>query len=198
MKKEMSDSQFGQDAWVLEQLDYKRNGYFVDVGAGTPIELSNTYILETQYGWSGILIEPYKPFFDQLVEVRSAICDNSCVYSDVQSINYIHTTGGYGNTLEPFRYKISANVQHSEQITTVTLTSLLQKYSAPTIIDYLDIDVEGAELDVLKSIDFTTYSFRTITVEDNRQKDQIMKLLHPHGYRLNKWVHENSYITKEI
>ena len=56
----MSDSfsQFKQDLHVLESYNYKKNGYFIEIGASDGIRLSNTYLLETKYNWKGICVEP--------------------------------------------------------------------------------------------------------------------------------------------
>jgi hypothetical protein len=53
-----SQSQYKQDIFVLTQLGFKRNGYFAEFGATNGLELSNSYLLERQFGWSGILAEP--------------------------------------------------------------------------------------------------------------------------------------------
>jgi len=50
-------SQLGQDKWVLEKLDYKENGFFIEIGAYDGITLSNTYSLEKDFGWDGICVE---------------------------------------------------------------------------------------------------------------------------------------------
>ena len=67
-----SYSQHEQDIWVVNKLKSKRNGFFVEAGAGNGIRLSNTYLLETEYEWDGICVEPFKPNFDQLVKNRKS------------------------------------------------------------------------------------------------------------------------------
>ena len=55
-----SRSQLRQDLFVLSQLDFKRNGYFVEFGATNGFNLSNTHLMEKEFGWTGILAEPAK------------------------------------------------------------------------------------------------------------------------------------------
>ena len=55
--KNLSNSQIGQDVFVVNMLKEKTNGLFLDIGAGEPIRINNTYLLEKQYNWSGISIE---------------------------------------------------------------------------------------------------------------------------------------------
>ena len=62
-----SYSQAKQDLFVLKALKYKREGTFLEIGANHPIEISNTYLLETRYGWKGLMIEQ-NPRFVQLYE----------------------------------------------------------------------------------------------------------------------------------
>ena len=62
-----SFSQLQQDIEVLKYYDYKHNGYFVEIGASDGIELSNTYLLETEYNWKGICVEPIPERYDLLL-----------------------------------------------------------------------------------------------------------------------------------
>ncbi len=86
------------------------------------------------------------------------------------------------------------------KVASMTLEDLLDKHDAPTVIDYLNIDTEGAEWEILRVFDFSKYTFRTITVEHNYydgnnfdpackvKKDNIQKLLESKGYKLDKSV----------
>jgi len=59
----------------------KRNGYFLDIGAHDGIHISNTYLLERRYGWSGICIEANRDTFLKLQKNRKATCVNACLDS---------------------------------------------------------------------------------------------------------------------
>jgi hypothetical protein len=70
-------SQKGQDKWIIESIfGGKRNGFFVDLAATDGVALSNTYILEKHFGWTGICIEPNPEFYTKLQNNRNCICVN--------------------------------------------------------------------------------------------------------------------------
>lgn len=77
-----SKSQLRQDLFVLSELEFKRNGYFVEFGATNGIELSNTYILEEEFEWNGILAEPAKCWHEDLKINRKCHIDTDCVWRD--------------------------------------------------------------------------------------------------------------------
>lgn len=185
-----SDSQHGQDIWVLEQLNYKINGYFVDVGAGQPWELSNTWLLETQYAWSGICIEGKQKFFDLLIKERKCTCVNTYVNHNTNETYINFTKGkGYGDYLDGYG-KIQS--KGKQKIKPRLLPDILIEHNTPKIIDYLSIDIEGAELNVLKTIDYNKYTFRTITVENNSGKRTI-DFLQTKGYKFVEKIGEDDY-----
>ena len=71
------------------------------------------------------------------------------------------------------------------------MNELLETHEAPSIIDYISIDTEGSEFDILNSSDFEKWSFRTLTVEHNfaAQRHDICQLLTSKGYaRVNTEV----------
>ncbi len=76
-----SYSQIEQDLKVLKYFDYKKNGYFIEVGANDGIKLSNTYLLEKDYNWKGICIEPVPSIFNKLKKNRKSINLNYAVYN---------------------------------------------------------------------------------------------------------------------
>ena len=77
-------SQAGQDKFVLESLDYKRNGFYVEIGAYHSTEISNTYLLEKDYGWSGISFE----IAQDRVEEFNLNRKNKCYLTDATTFDY--------------------------------------------------------------------------------------------------------------
>ena len=75
-------SQIGQDKYVSEFFNNKRNGYFIELGATNGISLSNTYYLEKDLGWKGICIEPNHIHTESLKDNRSCDTDTSLVFSE--------------------------------------------------------------------------------------------------------------------
>ena len=84
-----SHSQLGQDVWVYNALGHKRGGFFVELGAGDGIELSNTYALEKHFGWIGVCIECSRQF-EALRRNRRCACDSACVSgADGESVVFL-------------------------------------------------------------------------------------------------------------
>ena len=85
-------SQWFQDLFVLNELNFKRNGFFVEFGACDGEYLSNTYLLEKEFGWDGILSEPAKSFHSKIKQNRDCNIDFSCVTnSSEKKLKFIET-----------------------------------------------------------------------------------------------------------
>jgi FkbM family methyltransferase len=184
-----SESQIRQDLFVLAELGFKRDGFFVEFGATNGIDVSNSYLLEKKFGWDGILAEPARMWHAKLAENRSASIETKCVWkSSGDTLSFNETKNGDLSTLEAY----SARDMHSQRrvsgkrydVDTISLTDLLDKYDAPKTIDYLSIDTEGSEYEILKTFDFSLYKFRVITCEHNftPMREHIYKLLTGNGY----------------
>jgi FkbM family methyltransferase len=186
----LSHAQFRQDLFVLNELAWKTGGYFVEFGATDGLHLSNTWLLEQEFGWHGILAEPARRWHGDLAKNRRCGIDTHCVWRESDAVLQFRETEETGlSTIADF----TAVDQHAflrrsarlYEVTTISLLDLLARYDAPTEIDYLSIDTEGSEFDILSKFDFGKYRIRIMTVEHNftpaRQK--ICSLLRAHGYR---------------
>jgi FkbM family methyltransferase len=186
-----SKSQHFQDLFVLLQTNFKKKGFYVDFGATNGLEKSNTHILEKKYKWTGILVEPAKLWHQELYKNRKTIIDTRCVwkksnifinFNEVNISPELSTIDSCGS-LDGYN-KIRRNFKQYP-VKTVSLVDLLHEYKAPKIIDYLSIDTEGSEYEILKSFDFSKFEFRVITCEHNFTKNtkKLRKLLENNGYR---------------
>jgi len=180
-------SQFGQDLFVLNELNFKKNGFFVEFGATNGINGSNTYLLENKFNWRGILAEPAKIFYDELNKNRKCFIETNLVWKNSQSRLLFHEdfAGGLSTIKKFIDHDTQIRKKNKEYILeTISLNDLLVKYNAPKIIDYLSIDTEGSEFDILNNFDFNKYKFRIITCEHNftPNKNKIHKLLTKNGY----------------
>lgn len=195
-----SYSQLNQDLWVVDVLSGKRNGVFVDVGAFDGIQLSNTYLLEKEYDWTGICIEANTSTFNKLKTNRKCPCVNELL-SDVSdksvSFQYLGEYSFSGQNI--FKYDIesirASNTISDTQVCTMktsTLNDVLDKNNIPKVIDYLSIDVEGMEFDILKTFDFKKYHINVITVEHNaahigmEYRNKLFDLLTRKGFKFVK------------
>ncbi len=184
-----SKSQLRQDLLVVYLMNFKRNGFFVEFGATNGIDLSNTYLLETEFGWDGILAEPAVCWQLDLKLNRRVAIEERCVWSSSGGlIEFNETTIPELSTMDEFSYSDlhSADREKGKKyvIETISINDLLKEYKAPSHIDYLSIDTEGSEFEILSSLDFERYSFGVITCEHNftPMREKIHTLLKSNGY----------------
>jgi len=190
--RSLSRSQLGQDLWVLEQLGWKRGGFFVEFGATDGVLLSNSWLLEKHFGWQGICAEPNPKLFERLQLNRRCKLSPACVYrSTGERLDFV-LADAYGGLADLGHDDQHAAKRHAYaavgdliEVTTLSLMDLLEQQEAPALIDYLSIDTEGSELAILEGIDWGRYQFRCITVEHNftEQRHGIQGLLEAQGYQ---------------
>jgi FkbM family methyltransferase len=191
-----SKSQLRQDLFVLCETDFKRDGYFVEFGAANGSDLSNTFLLEHHFCWKGILAEPSKYWHSQLYQNRpNSLIETKCIWNQSGVfLEFMETRDPELSTIQIFQQSdtpISKSQKvRSYSVETISLFDLLRKYDAPKHIDYLSLDTEGSEYDILESFNFDEFSFGIISVEHNYKpiREEIFKLLTQNGY-LRK--HEN-------
>lgn len=194
-------SQIGQDKWVHSVVGDKHDGYFIELGACDGLYLSNTLFFERELGWNGICIEPNNNYFNKLTNNRKCNKSNELVYSEEGHILEFAldeaTSGVVDNNIGPF-----TNKKYTVKKQTTTLSKILDNYNAPPIIDYLSLDVEGQEYNILSTFPFDRFKFRCLTVEHNAphvgtaQQEKIRQLLEKNGYTfvkgnddVNNWGH---------
>lgn len=184
-------SQFNQDLNVLLFYNKKTNGFFVEIGANDGIRLSNTYLLEKEYDWKGICIEPVPQKYNLLCKNRpNSQCYNNPIYDESgKDVEFaISTNGtlfsGIDKHLTVYKSRVDKN-KKIIKLKTLTITDVLQKSNAPTFIDYMSIDTEGSEYNVLLGLDFSKYTIGLIDIEHNNiktMKQNINKILSENGY----------------
>lgn len=194
-----SKSQLKQDVFVLLQTGFKTNGFFVEFGATNGVELSNTHLLEKEFGWNGILAEPAICWHDDLVKNRTASICTKCVWRNSgELLTFNMVSDAELSTIAEFNNRDNHSKSRSNgscyQVETISLLDLLMLNNAPENIDYLSIDTEGSEFEILMAFDFDKYDIKIITCEHNYtdDRDKIYKLLSGHGYTrlfegLSKW-----------
>jgi FkbM family methyltransferase len=187
----MSFSQLGQDLAVVDFYKQKEGGYFIEVGASDGIQLSNTFLLETKYKWKGICCEPIPIRFENLVKNRpNSVCFNYAIYNQsglnltFAIANAFDLLSGIPEHITIHKSKVDMN-KTEIKVNTLTLIDVLDKANAPKFIEYMSLDTEGSELEILKSFDFSKYTFGLIDVEHNfvePTRSEIRSLLLSNGY----------------
>jgi FkbM family methyltransferase len=185
-----SSAQLFQDLFALYATRKSKSGFFVEFGAADGKLHSNSYLLETKFGWAGILAEPARKHHAALRENRNVGIDTRCVWSESgQNLIFNETEPGEFSTLQMF----SERDEHRDarrnglrySVETISLNDLLKAHNAPKTIDYLSLDTEGSELDILRAFDFGAYDVSVITVEHNYQtgpREAILRFLNSVGY----------------
>jgi len=169
-------SQIGQDMWVCELFNYKRNGYFIDLGANDGIWLNNTYYLEQELGWTGLCIEPGETPFAALQNNRSCTCIR----------RFVCDSNGVKN-FEEFNYSRPRKTGNQE-VESARLDTLFPLYDVPGLIDYISLDVDGPEYEILTAFPFDSYEVILWTIEHNVYlygtglKNKIKDLMNSKGY----------------
>lgn len=184
--------QYVEDALRHAYLRDINRGYFVEVGANQPQALSQTFALE-QRGWTGVLVEPQPDLADELRRRRSAkVFAEACTSSrNAGSRMTLHLAGGHSSfdrNLNLAEVKPHAAIS----VPTRTLNQILTDAGAQNI-DFLSIDVEGHELDVLDGLDLKRWRPRLILIEDLLLHLRLHRYLTRRGYRwfrrtgINNW-----------
>jgi FkbM family methyltransferase len=185
-----SKSQLGQDILGLSVSGLDTPGFFVEFGAADGVALSNSHILEKEFAWNGILCEPSKSWHQALGKNRNCIIDTRCVYSaSGQKIsfseNYLGELSAVTEYAEPNSHGLLKRTTSSYEVETISLQDLLVSHGAPKNIEFLSIDTEGSEFEILKNFDFQSYRFGAICVEHNfaDTREKINSLLLANGYQ---------------
>ena len=185
-----SKSQLGQDILALSVTGFNNPGFFVEFGAADGVALSNSHILEKHFGWSGILCEPSKSWHQALSKNRNCTIDTLCVYSASGqrisfSENYLGELSAITEYAEPNSHGLLKRTTSSYEVETISLQDLLVTHGAPKYIEFLSIDTEGSEFEILKNFDFQSYRFGAICVEHNfaDTREKINSLLLANGYQ---------------
>jgi FkbM family methyltransferase len=215
-----SKSQLGQDKILDENIfKGKTNGFFVEVGALDGFGASNTFFFEKERNWSGILIEPNPIEFNKMLNIdRPLSVKENCAISDNEmDINFLSIEGPC-NVLSgimefynpqhlerinreldmyssyPIGHELYSNKQVI-QMKAVKLQTIFDKYNVKDV-DLISIDVEGAEMQVLKSIDFDKVNINCFLIENNYGLDKETTYLISKGYKLLGNIQWDSVFVK--
>jgi len=187
---EHSYSQIGQDKKVYDFYKGKTDGYYVEIGAYDGIALSNTYAFE-KLGWKGICVEPLESRFQQLLHNRKAHLCNLAVYH-TSGLNVSFDIEGNAGMLSGINTHIDAHKATVDKnkktvtVKTISLNDLLENYDAPHFIEYLSLDTEGSEYEILRTLDFSKWTFGLLSIEHNHiepRRSMIRNLLTVNGYK---------------
>lgn len=199
------------DRKLKDFLDLDRPGYFIEIGANNGVAQSNTKHLELFHDWKGLLVEPWRPNFERLKITRSRTTNS--VHAACVSFSYPKETVDlyFSNLLTiaegleseksdaylwakgaEFLIPDGGKVQKFSAPAR-TLDSILDEITAPREISLFSLDVEGAEIEVLKGINFEKYKFEVLCIESD-SVSAIESFLGGNGYQMAAQLSFHDYI----
>lgn len=194
-KYNTSFSQGGEDALLAGLFCYKKNGFFVDIGAFHPYKYSNTFLFYRK-GWRGINIDAAPGSMEEFQKMRPEDTNIEAAISEKpEQLTYYFL--GKGNSMNTFSPDFLNDLNNKDKIkktiniTTQRLDTILEKHAAGRDINFMTIDVEGLELSVLRSSDWSRFRPEAVLLEsfelmnDQQNYDvEIRKFFAEKGYKL--------------
>ena len=202
--------------FVVLLFEGREGGSFVDVGANDGITWSNSLVLEEGYEWNGLCIEPHPVVFEKLEANRKSECLNIGLSNENEELEFCKIDG-YAEMLSGFtkfyceKHKKRVDdetEEHGDQVSYVNVPSRkladVLKEKDIDHVNYLSIDTEGSELQVLEGANLEKNIFDLISCEDNYGYDDVSKYLEQFNYKFltkvcgdNFYAHESSYTTDD-
>lgn len=176
-----SKSQNGQDLFALIANDFKSGGVFIEFGAYDGIIFSNTFLLEKEFGWTGILIDPIPRHYESLKQNRKCRLIQGAITAEHQESVLIEELPASDLSRLVRKRKLFKKVHVVEAF---TLQEVIDKNLTSSEIDFLSIDIEGGDIEILRSLDLTKYKIKAICVEHNYRanSDRIIAHMHKNNY----------------
>jgi FkbM family methyltransferase len=195
-----------EDQVIDTLLKHPKRGYYVDVGCNQPIRFSNTFNFYLR-GWKGLTIDANPELIALQKKIRPK--DNSvcCVVSD--SEKEVIFTKFHDNNLSSISPGFTAAIEKSvaiiskESVKTKTLNSIFLENNVPNEFEFLSIDVEGHDFEVLRGIDLTKYSPSLIIIEMidfsfiNYRTNKIVKYLKDKDFQMVGYYSVNGFFLRK-
>jgi len=191
-----SQSQFGQDLLTLEYHNYKRGGTYLEIGVHDGENNNNTVLMDQKYGWNGICVDPFmenmehrscQKFYVALgsepgkADFRYGPNENS--HSGLSGLDKFATTD------DNKKWKKKVRDFEMKKVLVRTPEDVFTEANLPPVVDYMSLDVEGAEMDILQSFPFDKYCVKYATIETNNDKDkekEMEEFMRKRGYKFEK------------
>ncbi len=178
-------SQYNQDFYIYNFFfRNKTDGVFIDIGANDPVKLSNTYFFE-KIGWKGLAFEPQKRLSEKWAGTRKTVCLPYALGDVEKKIKFTELVNGpdYLAGVSSV-FENGGGEYKTKQITVCQkrLSDILEEYKF-NHIDYVSLDVEGYELNVLKGINWQKTDITLFSIENNKHSTVLRKYMREHGYR---------------
>jgi len=195
-KNKIIKSQLFQDAFASFIVGDLFDKTFLEFGATDGISLSNSYMLENNFGWTGILAEPSPQWHEELKNNRpNTKIITDCIWKcSGEKLDFFVSDFGVSSTLVDFKYSDLSTMPGNTQerikngkvvkVETISINDVMEKNFNGDAPSYLSIDTEGSEYEILKSLDFEKYRPVVFTIEHNftNIENKIDELMISKGY----------------
>lgn len=178
------NGQVEQDKLIAWLTKNKTQGYFIDLAANDPVHWSNTLGLERLLNWTGLCIEANPAYWHRLSTLRSCTVIGAVVGKNADEAIEFTMDEHMGGIVDGSFDNKKSDLSKSAKRFTADLARTFEQFKVPPIIDYLSLDVEGAEEYIMNSFPYSNYRFRFLTVE--RPSDPLIAKLKDNGYNLVK------------
>jgi FkbM family methyltransferase len=180
-------------------FSYKKDGFYVEVGANDPIIGSQTYHLE-QLGWHGLLIEPLPYLAELLKEKRKAkVVQFACSAPENHNKKLQFLMAGVYSTLNKNPIAIGANSNEYAEVTCKTLDSILEENDVTPGFDFISIDIEGHEMEMFKGFTLQKWQPKLVLLEDHVTNHEKHRHMQKNDYQLIMRTAMNSwYVPKDL
>ena len=208
-----SYSQSDEDLIIDTLLHRKPNGFYIDIGAYDPVRFSNTMRFYRR-GWKGINIEPDVEQFQKIKSVRTRDVNLNIGISQKSKMLmyweiYPKTLSTFSSIQAKAYEKDGFRILRKIRVPVSRLSEVIKKYAHPRIIDFLSVDVEGSELDVLKSNNWNKYRPNILCIElsfgeedmqaDIHRKKSLIRFIESNGYMyVTKTATNYIYVDRKL
>ena len=171
----------------------KEGGFFLDIGGNDPVNINNTYFFEKSRGWKGLAFEPMTAQREKWKTSRNTECLPYAlgrITGEAEFCEYDnHYMSGFSDEVE-----YSGSIKSRYKVPVRRLTDILDERGVRHV-DFVSLDVEGAEINVLQGIDFSRVEIDCFTIENNKgrsREKRLRKFMVDAGYKLKArlWLDE--------
>lgn len=185
-------SQMNQDMYLDNCVfNNKIGGVFLDVGGNDPVDINNTYFFEKNRDWTGLAFEPMPTANEKWKKERKVECLPYAIGNEEKSVEFCeYDDNAMSGLAETVDYEGKVNKKYTVQMR--RLGTVLREKGI-TYVDFMSLDVEGAELEVLEGIDFDAVYIYCIVIENNKGEDKekaIRRFLVNAGFKMQArlWI----------
>lgn len=179
-------SELQEELFIIDYFDKKNNGFVLDIGAADGITASNSFKIINEYNWRGLLIEPCHKHSSNLKILYDTIEDVNYFFGAVdqsrkETIFYevVENEIGLSNTVGESNTRNQKYITY--QVKCLDINSILERYKVPKDIDFISLDIEGSESQVLDNWNFEKYKVNLWCVEENTHSYE--SFFNSYGYK---------------